>query len=181
MFNPQTPVQVSPQDYERQVVRWLSDANKSPVDLTIEHLKNLEGSGGLYEIDAVATLILLGGMEIKIIVECKRYSRKVEREVLLALQAKKEDVRAQKAMIFSTSGFQSRAIDYASEKGICCVSFLDGQALMMTKGFDAPKRDLSATPKSFAGVMLARKEDGNIHGSTIDFRHVEPLAEWLRA
>jgi len=180
MFTPQTPVQVSPQDYERQVVRWLSSATNAPVDLKFEHLKELEGSGGLYEIDAVGTLTLLGGMEIKIIVECKRYTRKVEREVLLALQAKKDDVGAHKAMIVSTGGFQSGAIEYATQKGICCMSLVDGDAVMLTKSLEAPKA-LNTSPRSFAGVMLERKGDGLTHASNIFGNNIKPLADWLRA
>lgn len=78
MFNTQTPVEVTPEEYEKQVARWLNLAAQTPVDLKVEPLKTLTGSGGDYEIDAVATLSVLGGAVITIVVECKRYTRKVE-------------------------------------------------------------------------------------------------------
>lgn len=181
MFTPKTPVHVSPQDYERQVVRWLSSAGNSPVSFDIEHLKSLAGDGGEYELDAVATLTIFGGSaEIKILIECKRYAKPVEREKVMVLWSKLQALKAHKGIIFSTSGFQSGAIQYATDMGIACITFVDERSLIMTKSLSTPE-DVIVSPRiAYAGVMLKRNEDGNILGLTIDSQRFSPLADWLK-
>lgn len=52
------------------------------------------------------------------IVECKNYKSAVKREVIDHLIGRKNDVRANEAICFSTSGFQKGAIDKAKDAGI---------------------------------------------------------------
>lgn len=85
---------------------------------TIGHLVVLPGSGGEYEFDAVAEFSIFDGARIVVLVECKRYNRPVERDVILSLSSKLYDVGAQKAMIFSTAGFQKGALEFAASNGI---------------------------------------------------------------
>jgi restriction system protein len=89
----------------------------------VQHLKHLSGPGGDYEFYAVAEFSILRGARILVLVECKRYSQPVEREKLLALWAKVQDVKAHKAMIFATCGFQSGALEYAKSYGIATIAF----------------------------------------------------------
>jgi restriction system protein len=180
-FHPPTPVQISPKEYELQVVAWLKGTGSTLASFEVTHLRDLEGPGGEYSFDAVAELTLLGGALITVLVECKRTGRPVERENLLALWAKLQDVKAHKAMLFSTSGFQRGALEYAAAYGIATVVFVDGQALYMTKGMDGPASAPAwANLPPFAGIFLRQKEE-TINGRTIDVGHLEALTEWLRA
>lgn len=180
MFNPKVPVQVSPKEYEQQVVRWLTSASHSEVVFEIEHLKNLEGAGGEYELDAIATLSIFGGSaEIKIIIECKRYAKPVEREMVMVLWSKLQALKAHKGIIFSTSGFQSGAIQYATDMGIACITFVDERSLIMTKSLSSPESDYIRPSAGYAGVLLQAKGDGLTHAYTIDRSHSKPLADWL--
>jgi restriction system protein len=61
------------------------------------------------------------------LVECKRYSTAVKREVVEVLHDKLRETRAQKAMLFATSGFQKGAIVYARNHHITLVRFVDGR------------------------------------------------------
>jgi restriction system protein len=181
LFHPRTPVEISPKDYELQVVAWLKATGATIASFEVTHLQHLEGSGGEYAFDAVAELIVLGGAQITMLVECKRTHRPVEREDLLVLWAKLQDVKAHKAMLFSTSGFQRGALEYAAVYGIATIVFVDGQSLYMTKGMGSPR----PTPAwvnlpPFAGIFL-RQEQETINGRTIDAGHLDALIEWLQA
>ena len=180
-WNPAQSADVTPEEYEEQVVSWLK-ASSNPLDcFDIQHLKHLEGSGGDYEFDAVAELTLFRGAKITVLVECKRYSRPVEREKVMTLWAKLQDVGAHKAMMFATCGYQSGALTYAKSRGIATVTFVNGCFLYETK---------AATPTSgpppwaylpkFAGI-LTYEDDGAIHCSQISSDRIERLSQWLNA
>ena len=102
-----------------------------------------------------------------VLVECKRNGRPVEREELLALEAKRVDVGAHKAMIFSTGGFQSGALQYAESRGIATITFLDGDFLYETRG------SVPASPPPWVilprfDAMLLHEKDGRISSGAID-------------
>lgn len=122
---------------------------------------------------------MFGGAKIVVLVECKRYSRPVERDHLLTLWAKKEDVSAHKAMIFATCGFQSGAIEYASAKRIAAITFVPGSFLYETKGAGpAPEPPPWLDLPEYAGIML-RSEAETIYCSQMDSTNLEPLKDWL--
>ncbi|MBD1546031.1 restriction endonuclease [Roseibium aggregatum] len=85
---PSEPVQVSPEEYEIQVVDWLKTASKGQMDFEVQHLVKLSGGSGEYTIDAVARFHVFGGAELVVLVECKRLKRPVEREVLITIHGK---------------------------------------------------------------------------------------------
>jgi restriction system protein len=178
-WNPATPPDITPDEYERQVAEWLADSGSTLTDFRSEHLRHIAGPGGDYEFDVVAEFTALAGASFRVVVECKRYSRPVERDHLLALWAKKEDVNAQKAMMFATCGFQSGALDYARSKRIATITFVKGDFLYETRA-DGP----TAVPPpwadlpDFAGIFLER-HNGTTRCSTIDTETTEPLAKWL--
>ena len=68
-----------------------------------------------------------------VLVECKNQTRPVERDEVMVLESKIRDVNAQKGMLFSTSGFQSGAIEFASAKHIATVSIVEGKWLYETR------------------------------------------------
>ena len=139
-WNPANSVEVTPQEYETQVYQWLKSSEFKTTTLEISQLENLSGSGGEYEIDCFAQVEIFQGALIKIIIECKRYSRPVEREKVLALHSKMLDTGAHKAMMFSTSGFQSGAIEYSASKGIALITFVGGDWLYEKRSMDGNER-----------------------------------------
>ncbi len=146
----------------------------------VKHLRHLSGSGGNYEFDAVAQFTILNGAQIDVLVECKRYSRPVEREKLLSLWAKMQDVKAHKAIIFATCGFQSGALKYAKTYGIATVAFVEGAFLYETKGVgpSGPPPAWAGLP-DYAGIFMSQ-EDKQISCSTIDLNNTEILSKWLQ-
>jgi len=179
-WNPAYPPDLSPSDYEVEVVAWLRQLGESLDRFDVQHLKHLQGSAGDYEFDGVAEFTILGGAKILIIVECKRYSSPVERDHLITLWGKKDDVSAHKAMMFATCGFQSGALDYARQKGIATITFVRGEFLYETRSrITTPDPPTWLNLPSYAGILM-QKEAGNILCSTIDRDDVGPLQAWIR-
>lgn len=179
-WNPAYPVEVTPEEYEQQVVSWLKATGNALEKFEVLHSQHLEGQGGDYEFDAVAKISILKGANITILIECKKYSHPVEREKVLALWAKLQDVSAHKAMMFATSGFQSGALTYAKAKGIATITFVHGSFLYETRGFVTPSKPPSwAELPVFAGIML-HEEEGKIYSTTIYHNSIRPLREWIK-
>ena len=178
-WNPAFSIDVTPEEYETQVVSWLKSAGRPLTQFKINHLKHLSGPGGDYEFDAVAEFTILNGARVVVLVECKRCSRPVERDHVMTLWAKLQDISAQKAMMFSTSGFQAGALEYAKSKNIATVIFVAGEFLYETKALNTP----SVPPPwvklpRFAGIITIQL-DGKIECKAVDDGRIEPLNEWL--
>jgi restriction system protein len=47
------------------------------------------------------------------LIECKRHKEKVKRDLVMVLHQRLQSVGGQKAMLFSTAGFQTGAVEYA--------------------------------------------------------------------
>ena len=179
-WNPGNAINISPKDYEKQVVEWLKVAGGTLESFEVEHLTHLSGPGGDYEFDAVANFTVLNGAKIIILVECKRYSSPVEREKILALWAKMQDVKAHKAMMFATCGFQSGALEYAKIYGIAAIAFVEGTFTYETRSASQSK----APPPwvnlpNFAGIFMTHDED-TIQCNVIDSKNIDTLKNWLR-
>jgi restriction system protein len=181
LWNPAGAASLSPAEYERQVVAWPRASGETVESFKVKHAEHLSGPGGDYEFDAVAEFTILSGARIKVLVECKRYNRPVEREKLLSLWAKLQDVKAHKAMMFATCGFQSGALKYAESYGIATLAFVEGSFLYETRAAGPT----SAPPvwvglPEYAGIFMSSK-GGTITCTTIHSGDAQALSEWLRA
>ena len=83
----------------------------------IAHDQKIETDDGTYQIDVLAEYTALG-VKNTVIVECKKQSRSVEREIVAALDRKLQSIGAQKGILISTAGFQSGAVKFAEKHGI---------------------------------------------------------------
>jgi restriction system protein len=178
-WNPASPCEISPTEFEQQVLAWLSKAAQEEGHcLNLSHQGVVSGSGGQYAIDVQIELSLAGARLI-VLVECKHQARPVERDEVIVLEGKLRDVGGHKGMLFSTSGFQSGAISYASARGIATITVVDGDWVYETK---------AAGPKSgpppwvhhdrFAGIRLTPSESG-IRCHTIQSDYLDALTEWF--
>lgn len=178
-WNPPASVEVSPEEYERQVVAWLGQTKRGLSSFTIRHQAQLAGSSGEYSFDGIAEFEIFDGARIVVLVECKRHSSPVKRDHVLALEAKLLDVAAHKAMLFSTAGFQRGALKYATERGIATVTFIDGKLTYETKSaLPTPDPPPWANISQFAGWFVSA-EDKSIHSSLIDASRTDPIDSWL--
>jgi len=181
-WNPAYSASLTPDEYERQVIAWLRSIARPPEDFEVTHLKHLRGTGGDYEFDAVVDFSILQGAQVCVLVECKRYSQPVEREKMLSLWAKLQDVKAHKAIMFATCGFQSGALEFAASHGIATVTFVEGSFLYETKGvgIDTAPPPWARLPR-YAGIFICRTQEGTIHSGVVDWEHPEPLFDWLQS
>ena len=179
-WNPREPVDVTPREYEDQVLAWLSQAT-APNSINWTSREVVYGRGGNYEIDVVGEVSLLGGTQVRILVECKRWGRRVDRNVVLAHAMKLRNTASHKGFIFSTSGFQRGALDVAVEEGIATLTFEAGNARYETRFVtlhpDPP--DWIAFPP-YAACLISTSGDSTISMSRVSSEDIGTLAEWMR-
>ena len=178
-WNPGEPLEITPEDYEKQVVAWLKQAASPLQDATVTHLDVVRGAGGEYEFDVVVRFTALGGAKLVVLSECKRHTNPVKRDVILAFAAKLEDVGAHKGIVFSTAGFQKGALEYASAHGIATVTFVDGRSTYITRAAGPPREPPPwvQLPR-FAGHLMSFADE-RIHRHLVSVEHVDALKDWL--
>lgn len=179
-WNPDNPIEVTPEDYEKQVVSWLKSAGRELQGFTVNHLEKIHGDGGEYSIDGWAAFEVFGGATVSVLIECKRHRRPIERDVILGVHAKAQAVGAQKSIVFSTSGFQSGAVEFAASAGVALVVFVDGKATYFTRSREAlSKANYPPNLPKFAGQIIRSEANKTIISVLTDER-VAPLAEWFK-
>lgn len=175
-------MQITPEDYEKEVLCWLSNASgKGKVELCLSHRQKVEGHGGDYEIDIVGEFSLLGGAAMRILVECKRHRRPVERDAVLAFANKIQDTDSQKGMMFSTAGFQQGAIEFAESRRIALVTFVDGKFNYETRSIRTNQEASGWVDfPRYGGVFLTM--NGIAIGiRSVGFDELDPIVEWIKA
>ena len=180
-WNPGKPVDITPEQFELEVIKWLGSSGKLLNGFKVMHRQKLSGSGGDYEFDAVVDLVILGGCQITVVVECKRYSRPIERDEINSIYAKSQDVGAQKAMVCSTSGFQKGAIKYATSKNIALVDVVDGGFHYRTRSAIVSQPPPWADLPIFAGNFVRMTKDGDLSFKAISTQDVGALNEWIQS
>ena len=115
-------------EFETICMRILSKYAEAEMlkDLIIVHDKVIKTSDGSYQIDVYAEFTAFGS-KIKVLCECKKYKRKVDREKVAVLHRKLESIGAHKGILISVNGFQSGAIEYAKAHGIALIT-MDGSS-----------------------------------------------------
>jgi restriction system protein len=179
-WNPTNPLEVTPEEYEKQVVSWLQSAGEGLKGFSVSHLEKIHGNGGEYSIDGWAEFEVFGGAKVCVLVECKRRGRPVERDVILGVYAKAQAIGAQKSIVFSTSGFQRGAVEFATSASIALVIFVDGKLTYVTRSRE-PLSEASYPPDlpGFAGQMI-RSEGNKTTILTISDDQINPLADWFK-
>jgi restriction system protein len=180
-WNPKVPPDISSADFEAIVLEWLRRvAERRGETITTEHLALVHGGGGAYRIDVFVTFTVLGGALFKVLVECKHQGRPLEREDVMVLESKLRDTNAQKAMLFSTSGFQSGALEFAAAKNIATVAVVEGEWFYETRaaGMARPKPPAWVHLDRHAGIRMTKTATGvSLH--TIEMARTDALEEWL--
>ena len=171
---------MTPEEYEKQVVSWLQSAGKGLEKFSVSDLEKIHGNGGEYSIDGWAEFEVFGGAKVCVLVECKRHGRPVERDVILGVHAKAQAIGAQKSIVFSTSGFQRGAVEFATSASIALVIFVDGKLTYFTRSSEPlSKARYPPDLPDFAGQMI-EFEGNKTKISTIVDDRVNPLADWFK-
>lgn len=97
------------------------------------------------------------------------------------MHAKAQAIGAQKSIVFSTSGFQKGAIEFATSAGVALVIFVDGRLTYVTRSREPLcEAGYPSDLPSFAGQMIW-SEGNKTSISTVTDDRINPLAEWLRS
>ncbi len=122
---------MTPEQFEMDVRDWIKTSLEmvSFQVMEVSHLGPIEGFGGTYKIDVLVKIQILEGALIIILVECKHLNRPVKRDEMQVLASKIQDVGAHKGIVFSSSGYQAGALNYAKKHGIAAVK-VDVQELI---------------------------------------------------
>ena len=160
MYDIKEPSDFTPEEFELAVKDVIEQAGVGLSEFSINHLETLEGVDGNYSIDITARFQALGA-NFLVLIECKRYKNPIERELVQILNDKLHSVGAQKAMLFSTSKFQSGAIEYASTHGIALVQLVNGESTYHTRAADGVRHKPPpwANIPKYVGWLLTT-EDG---------------------
>jgi restriction system protein len=183
-WNPRVPVEISPTEFEKLVLEWLRlAAEQQKQTIMARHLGVAYGAGGEYKIDVLVSFSALGGALFVVLVECKHQARPVERDDVMVLESKLRDTNAQKAMLFSTSGFQSGALDFASAKSIATVTIVEGEWLYETRA--AGNKPAQQAPPwvhfdPYMGILMAKTTTG-VSCHSLEVSRLEAIEEWLAA
>lgn len=124
-------------ELERFVASALQDLGAGLNDFRLSEQEVVIAGDGRYRIDVTVRFRALDA-EFLVLVECKEHARPVEREDVQVLADKKRAAGAHKAMLFSTNGFQSGAIEYATNHGIALIRVLEGALTWETRSVGPP-------------------------------------------
>lgn len=104
-------------EFESLVVKIYNSLKKQPEHENIQHNIRLKGKDGYRQIDILITS-QIANFDIKTIIECKDYSKKVDVKTIDALHSLLQDVNANKGVVISRKGFTKTAINKAKRLGI---------------------------------------------------------------
>lgn len=151
---------ITPEEYELQVKMWLESVGRELDSFSAAHREILSGTDGDYEIDVVVRFKALGGVQFKMLVECKKHKNSIKRELVQALHQKQQSLGANKAILVSTSAFQDGAIAFARAHGIALVRLMSGIVMYIqgSKNNDAPVPYIPADVEPYAGLLYSPKD-----------------------
>jgi restriction system protein len=170
------PVDFSPDEFESQVRDWIVDAYDGPVDFEVTRKEMLEGDGGEYEIDVVAHFTIFGGAAFTVLIECKKHKNPVKRDLVMVLESKLRDIKAQKAMLFSTSGFQSGAIKFAEKHKIALIQVADESTAYLAK---AEGLSMPSKTGRYVGWFLYETENESVGMRLVSKGEAQAIGSWL--
>jgi restriction system protein len=152
--------EITPEEYELQVKTWLESVGQKLDSFSAIHREVLSSADGEYEIDVVVRFKVLGGIQFKTLVECKKHKNPIKRELVQALHQKQLSLGANKAILVSTSAFQDGAIEFAKVHGIALVRLMSGAAhyIQGSKSNDAPIPYIPADVDPYAGLLYSPEE-----------------------
>ncbi len=129
--------EITPAEFERYVVGLLESVAPSVEDFTVTLHDRIEGADGLYDFDATVRFVL-GGMQFVVVVEAKRHSYPIKRELVQVLHDKLRSVGAHKAAMVTTAPYQRGALEHAKKHGIALATVTEGRFTYETRSLDAP-------------------------------------------
>lgn len=174
-------VDISPTDFEVLVKNFLAEAGKTLPAFEVQHNVKESAHDGTYQIDVKATFDVFEGSRIVVLVECKKYTSPVKREKVEILYNRLQSLGANKGMIFSTSGFQLGAIEFATQHGIALVRLKEGKFSYETKSQDHTVTEIPdwVDLPDYIGVYMHNIEDTKCSISNLQVGYMTSLTDFI--
>ncbi|WP_444935245.1 restriction endonuclease [Microbulbifer sp. JMSA004] len=153
------PEDLSPEEFELLVKEWFESCKGELSSFNATQRQIKSGYDGDYEIDVAISFEIFGGAKIDVIVECKKYKNPVGRDLIQILKDKKNSTGSHKAILITTSTFQSGAIEYAAKNGIALMEVVNGAA-MFIQASAASARELPSIPDKLAALVWPEDPEG---------------------
>lgn len=172
---------LTPTEFELFVKSHLEQMGKALTSFEVKHNQKLASHDGTYQIDVKAVFQALG-CDFLVLVECKHQSARIKREVVEILSNRVVSLGAQKGIIFSTAGFQSGAIEFATSHGIALIHVIEGRFVYQVKS--AEKVEYDSLPSwidipKHVGDFAYINRHGLEGRSSIEIGHMDDLASFL--
>jgi hypothetical protein len=159
------PAEMTPAEFEKFVAEFLTVEYDGIEDLRVTPHKVIEVPDGRYNFDATVRSTI-GGMKYLVLAEAKRHKSPIKRELVATLHGKVQSVGAHKAVMFTTSTYQSGAVTYAKAHGIALVKVTEGRFTYEVRSADwKPSMSREDARKhlglaDFVGIQVERGEPG---------------------
>ncbi|MET4107894.1 restriction endonuclease [Hymenobacter sp. UYP22] len=172
---------LTPIEFELFVKSHLEKIGTNLTFFEAKHNQKLAGHDGTYQIDVKAVFQALG-CDFLVLVECKHQSARVKREVVEVLFNRIISLGAQKGIVFSTAGFQSGAVEFATSHGIALVHVIEGRFTYQVKS--AEKEEYDSLPSwieipKYVGDFAYINRQGFEGRSSIEIGHMDDLYSFL--
>ena len=129
---PRPEIDLSPKEYEDFVKEWFDEEFGVMNEYESKVRTKEKAHDGEFEID-IKIKFRLSGFDFVLLVECKKHKNSIKREVAQILHQKMQSLGAQKAVICSTSDFQSGTLEYSKKHGIACIRMALGESNFHTR------------------------------------------------
>lgn len=172
---------ITPEEFEKYIKAWFDGLGYNLKNYNSELRNILSADDGDYEIDVDIVYEALG-VEFHVLVECKKYSSSIKRELIQILHQKVISLGAHKGILCSTSAFQIGALEYAKKHGIACIKIMSGRMAVETK--DSFSKGVSQDYCDFFGIpkvvgYLKEWSEDSIQSSIVDQKHLEYIEKIL--
>lgn len=166
---------ISSEKFERYVESFISQLGHPLTNFQVLHNTKMKVYDGTYQIDVKATFEALGS-DFVVLIECKHHNSPIKREVVELLYNRIKSTGSHKGMVFSTSKFQSGALEFAEAHGIALVRVIEGKFTYFTKSSDSQNYEPPpwADIPEFVGEFNYN-ENGNETTSYLQKGHMEPI------
>ncbi len=127
---------LSPEEFEQFVVDQFSEVKPHVDDLHVTLHEVIGAPDGDYDFDATIRW-RFAGFDYLTLVEAKRHSNPIKRDVVQVLYSKVQSVGAQKGIIIATAPFQRGAISFAKAHGVGLVKVVEGRSTIESRSHTA--------------------------------------------
>lgn len=131
------PAEITPAEFEKFVVEVFRAAESANISYEVELHEVITGADGSYDFDGTVRF-RVAGLAYLTLIEAKKHTHPIKREIVQVLHQKMQSVGAQKAVLVSTSPFQRGAVDFATSHGIALWTLTEGRFKFETRSRERP-------------------------------------------